>query len=855
MYKMAVVYNVIGFFIIVLLPTSLGKNPDDLRHHLQGDEKNPLTSNTRTMAKDPGRQILEPDGLRHHFQEKDMNPLVSSTGATEKDPGRQILNLDGLRHHFQEKDTNPLASSTGAMEKDPGRQILEPDGLRHHFQEKDMNPLASSTGTTTKDPGRQILNPDGLRHHFQEKDMNPLASSTGTTTKDPGRQILNPDGLRHHFQEKDMNNLASNTGATEKDPGRQIVNPDKVVSIDEIEKRGIQKPLGKPNSWGTWGNSKRIIRFKLEVKQDESNDTLNLLQDIFHFHFPFNLTIADATLVIIKATTRVLSYANLQMYYRNEYAVSKDAQSAVSIKKTGEVLQSRDYYTNGTSANESQVILVCRRHQIANCSGKWVLMKGGEYVVLENRSIFVNASRRLYDWSEYIWRIRSLYVCEHFSAVYHAKAPVSKDDQVLSILTLVCMLISIIALVFVLVTYSLFTELQTLPGINLMNLSISILLAQLLWILGSGQTDTPIACTIIAVLLHYLFLVSFVWTSIIAFDTWKAFTANGRRPSADSKHKRLVHWLRYMAVGWLSAMVYVAICVVLDLSNVVTIGYQSSQACWMANPWAILFSFAVPVTLILMFNIVMYVLTMKSIHVTTAQARVATDHKDRRLTFGIYVRIASAMGFTWTLGFIAPFGWYFLWYLYVILNGLQGVYIAVAFGLNQRGYLESVKDFFSPSWLVDFWKGKKVSEEDEFEDFVNEDEGDEPVQATQGYEGPSGRGMASQTAKRILETLEKMSSPLVDAKKIPPSPPFSTSTSPLSFTQTRRRKTPQLPYNKPIGSPRKLEQPFAFGSGSANPTPQVSIPQTVSEESMDADGNNNNSQPAGMYIIMMMSYM
>ncbi|KXJ27757.1 Nuclear pore complex protein Nup153 [Exaiptasia diaphana] len=70
--------------------------------------------------------------------------------------------------------------------------------------------------------------------------------------------------------------------------------------------------------------------------------------------------------------------------------------------------------------------------------------------------------------------------------------------------------------------------------------------------------------------------------------------------------------------------------------------------------------------------------------------------------------------------------------------------------------------------------------------------------------GTSGGGVTSQTAKRILETLERMSSPLEDAKKIPPSPPFATSSSPLSFS-SKRRKAPPQPYNKPIGSPRKLQ--------------------------------------------------
>jgi hypothetical protein len=138
-----------------------------------------------------------------------------------------------------------------------------------------------------------------------------------------------------------------------------------------------------------------------------------------------------------------------------------------------------------------------------------------------------------------------------------------------------------------------------------------------------------------------------------------------------------------MAVGWLSTMVYVAICVLLDLTDTVTIGYQSDRACWMADMWAILYFFAVPVGLILIFNVFFYVMTLRAINVTTAQARAASDHNTKQ-NFGIYVRIASLMGFTWIFGFAAPFGWQFLWYPFIILNCLQGVYIAMAFPLSKR---------------------------------------------------------------------------------------------------------------------------------------------------------------------------
>ncbi|KAK3754656.1 hypothetical protein QZH41_003872 [Actinostola sp. cb2023] len=311
------------------------------------------------------------------------------------------------------------------------------------------------------------------------------------------------------------------------------------------------------------------------------------------------------TLSVLDRAGVLKKCARIQMYRRNEYLVSADNQSAVTIKSTGELLHPKYYYTNELQFSDEKDLP-------------------------------------------------------------------SKDDKVLSILTL----------------------LRTPPGINLMNLSISILLAQLLWILGSGQTDTPIACTVIAVLLHYFFLVSFVWTSIIAFDTWRAFTAKGRRSLADSKRNRLMHCLRYLAVGWLSVMVYVAICIAIDQSDTVFIGYGSRDTCWIADNKAKLYFFAIPAGLIMVFNIVFYSMTVKAIRDTRSQTSLITAQSDKKHHAGVYMRIGSLMGFTWIFGFAAPFGWLFLSYVFVVLNSLQGVYTVIAFVLSARArklYNEAIR--------------------------------------------------------------------------------------------------------------------------------------------------------------------
>lgn len=78
--------------------------------------------------------------------------------------------------------------------------------------------------------------------------------------------------------------------------------------------------------------------------------------------------------------------------------------------------------------------------------------------------------------------------------------------------------------------------------------------------------------------------------------------------------------------------------------------------------------------------------------------------------------------------------------------------------------------------------------------------------------------VTSQTAKRILEALESMSSPLIDARKIP-TPPISPSASPLSFSPSQRKRPP----SRAVGSSRTLKAHFP-----GPPVQDLSAPQQAS---------------------------
>lgn len=83
--------------------------------------------------------------------------------------------------------------------------------------------------------------------------------------------------------------------------------------------------------------------------------------------------------------------------------------------------------------------------------------------------------------------------------------------------------ISIISMIFCLVTFALFRELRNIPGWNIINLTIALTIAELFFVLGSFVNGTNVFCFVVAMTTHYGFLASFFWMNIIAFDLHRNF--------------------------------------------------------------------------------------------------------------------------------------------------------------------------------------------------------------------------------------------------------------------------------------------------------------------------------------------
>ena len=401
------------------------------------------------------------------------------------------------------------------------------------------------------------------------------------------------------------------------------------------------------------------------------------------------LVLNGAEFTVFEVVVKRFHCGRIETYYPNEYAIEG---TAIKVTATGEFFQNEDFYTNETEwMNGSLVpigILSVCKQPLLNCSGMLIGLTKKEYVVFSNGSLCRNISKELFKPSSFQSMNSTIWVCTNFSPFYEKSFPdaprdKTDDDLVLVALTYVGLSLSILCFVLVLGTYTLFKELQTLPGLYLMNMCLAQLITNVFY-LQTGNVAAKVACTAVAILLHYSFLVSFIWMSIIAFETWKVFSKVRVPRGNPTRREKCLHLLRRFAIGWFGALVFVLVCVALDQSNAVAFHYGGTKGCWINSNYANLYFFVMPVAVFLLFNSVFFSLTVKAIRQTNNDTRRVAHHAQNRQTAVVYLKIFILMGFTWVFGFLKILVSQYFEYPFIIFTTLQGVYVALAFVFTAR---------------------------------------------------------------------------------------------------------------------------------------------------------------------------
>ena len=111
----------------------------------------------------------------------------------------------------------------------------------------------------------------------------------------------------------------------------------------------------------------------------------------------------------------------------------------------------------------------------------------------------------------------------------------------------------------------------------------------------------------------------------------------------------------------------------------------TSSQCWLSGKLGLICLFAVPLAVIIATNLVLFTRTLVAIKKSMDVAQKAKEKKDDQQKFVIYVKLSSVMGFTWLFGFLANLTVLTVfWYVFIVLNTLQGVFIAMSFVFTRR---------------------------------------------------------------------------------------------------------------------------------------------------------------------------
>ncbi|PSN57298.1 hypothetical protein C0J52_02077 [Blattella germanica] len=203
----------------------------------------------------------------------------------------------------------------------------------------------------------------------------------------------------------------------------------------------------------------------------------------------------------------------------------------------------------------------------------------------------------------------------------HATYLPPSHQMALQIITYIGCIISVVCLLLAIVTFQLFRGLKSDRTTIHKNLCVCLLVAEVLFLAGIGQTDKPVVCGIVAGLLHFFFLCAFAWMFLEGFQLYVMLI------EVFEAEKSRIRWYYIFAYG--APLIIVAVSCVVD-----PFSYGTDRYCWLRADNFFIFSFVGPVIAVIIANLVF--LSM-AIYMMCRHANASASMKSKE-----HSRLASA---------------------------------------------------------------------------------------------------------------------------------------------------------------------------------------------------------------------
>lgn len=342
--------------------------------------------------------------------------------------------------------------------------------------------------------------------------------------------------------------------------------------------------------------------------------------------------------------------------------------------------------SNGSSGNAQSQNAACLR----------IRYQAEEVELDANWTLIIRGTGQKFLQGEYEWESdtqAAALVCTDLTNTYVTKFPEFAFEYV----TIGGSILSVMALFLKMAIFACLPETRNFPDRIVFCLSLSLFVAQLLFATTVTNTDGrwKVMCLTTAVLMHYFFLSAFAWMNVLAFDVWRTFSTTEATMHITSKRRS---FLRYSAYAWGAPLGLVLTSVILDYTEILDTDspyrpYYGLVVCWISGRLALTYVFVIPIGLLIAANTALFSCTAWNIRSSSRQASMVQtakhfvnqkvpnhSNKNQHLQFFLYVKLGMVMGLTWISGFVAIFARIsFIWYVFTLLNTLQGIYVFMAF--------------------------------------------------------------------------------------------------------------------------------------------------------------------------------
>nr|XP_020139561.1 putative adhesion G protein-coupled receptor E4P isoform X4 [Microcebus murinus] len=272
--------------------------------------------------------------------------------------------------------------------------------------------------------------------------------------------------------------------------------------------------------------------------------------------------------------------------------------------------------------------------------------------------------------------------CYHLSSFAVLMALSPKEDAVLTVITHVGLIVSLLCLFLAVLTFLLCRPIQNTSTTLHLQLSLCLFLAHLLFLTGIKKTEPEGLCSVIAGLLHYLYLAAFAWMFLEGLHLF--LTVRNLKVANYTSAGRFKKRFMY-PVGYGIPAVIVAVSAIAGHKN-----YGTYTHCWLRLEKGFIWSFLGPVGAIILINLVFYfqILWILRSKLSSLNKEVSTIQDTRVMTFKAIAQLFM-LGCSWGLGFfmvkeVGETVGSVMAYFFTIVNVLQGVLLFVVHCLLNR---------------------------------------------------------------------------------------------------------------------------------------------------------------------------